>query len=84
MVDHLSFNDKLLSWVVPDMIVAGIPGVALVGWRTRPWMTIPAAVLYSLAHMRLFSMSVAFDYRHPIAVVLFAATLLYGTRQLKP
>ena len=63
------------------LVFATAPGLALIGGRTRPWMIILAAMLFSLACWGLPNLEVNFEYLYPIAVASYAVTLLYGTQR---
>jgi hypothetical protein len=68
-------------WQLENFVCAASPALALIGWRTRPWMTIPAAIVHCLA---IFAFHfVPWPYGTLVAAALYGATLLYGTRQLR-
>jgi hypothetical protein len=83
-------------WMFLYFLKASLPGFALIGARSRPWLILPAAALqvfmdsvlqlmYWLGRDRFFdsddTISVVTDVA---ASVLYGAVLLYGTRQLRP
>jgi hypothetical protein len=90
-------TDAVLSDLLPRDLNLLIPAtlkllrlaaLALVlrGWRSRVWMLFPGGALYSLVAAVLWSLSM----RPPewignyVALLPYAATLLYGTRLLTP
>jgi hypothetical protein len=69
-------------------LMAALPGVALIGWRSRPWMTLIAGALFSATFWfigvhRPFHLPIWLGNRVFIAVLAanipYAALLLYGT-----
>jgi hypothetical protein len=60
---------------------AALPGVTLIGWRSRFWMTVPAAALYAAAAWLLFAPKFG-NLNLVIASSAYGATLLYGTHLL--
>jgi hypothetical protein len=62
-------------------LAAALPGLTLIGVRTRPWMILPAAAAFSAMVIGLNRDSHKFA---PLAANLpYAATLLYGTQHLR-
>jgi hypothetical protein len=77
-------------WMYYEFYSASLPGVVLIGERSRPWMIIPAAALsvfiqcvsMSLAEWQGFSSGHVYYADFVISSVPYAAVLLYGTRRL--
>ena len=62
-------------------LAAAIPGFALIGERTRPWMMVPAAIAFALT---VFVLIPYLDIFLAVAAnVPYAAILLYGTRRVE-
>jgi hypothetical protein len=72
------------TWLVRFLslfLAAAIPGLALIGARTRPWMIVPAAACFSAA---VVAINGWLDASLPIVVnVPYAAILLYGTQRIE-
>ena len=79
-------------WMINDFVSATLPGLALIGERSRPWMMIVAAALSvfvqwlsgSIAEWLGFQRGQLYYANLVISSLPYAAVLLYGTRRLLP
>jgi hypothetical protein len=69
-----------------SFLQAAFPGLVLMRWRSRPWMTIPAAVLYTallhLLELPQFAQLPIGNLHLTVGVTAYGAVLLHGTRLL--
>jgi hypothetical protein len=68
--------------VIASFLAAALPGLALIGVRTRPWMILPAAACFSAAASVLYEEEG--HLLHLAASVPYPVILLYGTRLIRP
>jgi hypothetical protein len=75
------------SWLLPGALGAVViaPGIALIGYRSRPWMILIAGTLFSATFWGAASTIISGRLGNPVFTALlaanvpYAAILLYGT-----
>jgi hypothetical protein len=71
-------ENSMTTLLIASFLAAALPGLALIGVRTRPWMIVPAAACFSAAAFGLFDEEGRL--LHLAANVPYPVILLYGTR----
>ncbi len=85
-------GDQSWGFYAAPGICLALPGMALIGWRSRPWMSLIAAALFSAMYWFMAATEPAIiseAFGNPVFMALvianipYAAALIYGT-ELKP
>ena len=82
LISH-RFSEALFDAVLlPPML--GLPGLAVIGVRTRPWISPCAAIVSSIAVFAFWRSEGSLITGALLANVPYAALMIYGTKPLRP
>jgi uncharacterized SAM-binding protein YcdF (DUF218 family) len=71
------------TYILASSCALAFTGLALIGWRTRPWMTVVAAMAYSAVLLLTANAPIRGLPALALASLPHGAILLYGTRLLR-